>query len=86
MDFVKKITPSSWFAIVIIAIIANTLITIGLYPSQKPDYWWLPGAWILFLLNDKVWKPIRNRIWPPPFDPKDPNKRLKRTFAPPRIA
>ena len=78
-------TAPMWFAIVMLVIIANTLITIGLYPSKKPDYWWLPGAWIFFLLYDRVWVPIRNRIWPPPFDPKDPNMR-RRTFAPPRIA
>ncbi len=75
-----------WFAILVLVIVANMIITVALYPSHTPDYWWLPGAWIFFLLYDRVWVPIRNRIWPPMFDPKDPNKRLKRTFAPPRIA
>jgi hypothetical protein len=78
-------TASAWFAILVLAVIANTLITIGLYPSQKPNYWWLPGAWIVFLLHDRVWVPIRNRIWPDDPNSRDPNKR-RRTFMPPRVA
>lgn len=74
---VSTITASGWFAIMVLTIVANTLITIYLYPSQKPNYWWLPGAWIWFKLNDIFF----------PVDPnsKDPNKRRK-FFTPPRIA
>jgi hypothetical protein len=78
-------TAPMWFAVAVLVIVANTLITIGLYPSAKPDYWWLPGAWLFFILYDRVWVPIRNRIWPPPYNPNDPNMR-KRLFNPPRIA
>ena len=35
-------------------IVANTLITIYLYPTQRPDYWWLPGAWIWFQVYDRA--------------------------------
>lgn len=70
-------SPSSWFAIAVLAIVANTLITIYLFPKQAPDYWWLPGAWIWFLLKEY--------LFPVDSDPTDPNKR-RRVFNPPRIA
>ena len=82
-----KTKPSGWIAIVALTIVANTLITIYLYPSQRPDYWWLPGAWIVFLIYDYIWRPFRNWLYSYTDDPdsKDPNKRRK-FFAPPRIA
>jgi hypothetical protein len=70
-----------WLAIVALTIVANTLITIYLFPSQRPDYWWLPGAWIWFLIYDRVWIPIKHYIWPE----TDPDKK-RRMFSPPRIA
>lgn len=74
---VSKISASGWFAILVLTIVANTLITIYLYPKMKPDYWWLPGAWI--------WFKIRDYIWPVDPNANDPNKR-KRFYSPPRIA
>ena len=71
--------------LIVLVIVANTLITIYLYPSQRPDYWWFPGAWIFFILYDELWEPIRDYIWPPPYNPNDPNMRRK-LFSPPRIA
>jgi hypothetical protein len=73
----------SIFAILVLAIVANTLLIIYLFPTQRPDYWWLPGASLWFLLHDRVWVPIREYLWPETI--KDPNKR-RRMFSPPRIA
>lgn len=87
MDTLASLTSSGWVAVVVLAIILNTLITIILYPSQKPTYWWLPGAWIVFQLYDRIWIPLRDWWYSYTVDPnsKDPNKRRK-FFAPPRIA
>jgi hypothetical protein len=71
---VSKITGSGWFAIAVLTVVANTLITIYLYPSQKPDYWWLPGSWI--------WFKLREWFWPPPPSAEE----LRRRFRAPRIA
>jgi hypothetical protein len=67
----------SWGTLIALILVANLFITIYLYPRKRPDYWWLPGAWIWFKLHDYLW----------PIDPEasDPNKRRK-FFAPPRIA
>jgi hypothetical protein len=77
MQSLASISASGWFTILVLTIVANTLITIYLYPAQKPTYWWLPGAWIWFKIRDLIW----------PYDPNanDPNKRRK-FFTPPRIA
>lgn len=40
------------FTIIVVFIVANTLITIYLYPSQRPDFWWIPGAWVWFKFQD----------------------------------
>ena len=71
------------FAVIVLLIVANTLITIYFFPTQAPDYWWLPGAWIWFLLRDRVWIPLKEYLWPETI--RDPNKR-RRMFNPPRIA
>ena len=71
---------SAWFAIFMLAIVANTIITILLYPSQKPNYWWLPGAWIWFKFRDLIWVPLYTWMYPA----TDPN--IRKHFAPPRIA
>ena len=73
--------PVGWMTILALVIVANTLITIYLYPGFRPDYWWLPGAWLWFQLRDRVWIPLRNYIWPE-LDPNRPPRR----FTPPRIA
>lgn len=77
MQSLASITGSGWFTIAVLTIVANTLITIYLYPTKAPDYWWLPGAWIWFKLTDFFF----------PVDPyaNDPTKRRK-FFSPPRIA
>lgn len=64
--------------LVALLMVANLLITIYLYPTQRPDYWWLPGLWIFLLLRDRVWTPIKYSIWP--------ETNPKRKFSPPRIA
>jgi hypothetical protein len=79
---IARISGGWWLTILMLIIVANTLITIYLYPTQRPDYWWLPGAWIWFSLRDWVWIPIKEYIWPETI--KDPNKRKR--FSPPRIA
>jgi hypothetical protein len=72
-----------WVTGFALLIVANLLLTIYFYPTQRPDYWWLPGAWIWFLIRDRIWVPLREYIWPETIT--DPNKR-RRMFSPPRIA
>ncbi len=72
-----------WLVLLTMVIVANTLITLTLYPSKKPDYWWLPGAWIWFKLRDLVLIPVWDYLYPETI--QDPNKR-RRLYSPPRIA
>jgi hypothetical protein len=66
-----------WITLVALAIVANTLIMIYLFPTKRPDYWWLPGALIWFMIYDYLWTPVRDFIWPP-IDPTKPRWVLPR--------